>query len=147
MFKESVARRRTSLPCRTRRFKPSLSRVLEPLISIAPSLWFSGLGKVKFEFKGKTDVAYRQAGCPPRAVAAGGGQRRKGHVMRFAGKNAVVTGGASGIGAATARRLAEEGAAVAVLDISEDAGNRVVAEITEAGGRAVFCRCDVSEGE
>ena len=66
--------------------------------------------------------------------------------MRFAGKNAVVTGGASGIGAATARRLAEDGAAVAVLDISEDAGNRVVAEITEAGGRAVFCRCDVSEG-
>ena len=45
------------------------------------------------------------------------------------GQRAVVTGGASGIGRATARRMAEEGAAVAVIDINGDAAHEVAEEI------------------
>jgi len=67
---------------------------------------------------------------------------------RLVGKSALVTGAGSGIGRATARRLAAEGAAVACLDIVVDAVERVAAEINEAegsGGRAVALRCDVSD--
>jgi 2-hydroxycyclohexanecarboxyl-CoA dehydrogenase len=49
--------------------------------------------------------------------------------MRYEGKKAVVTGAASGIGAATARRLAGEGARVGLLDIDADGASRVAAEI------------------
>ncbi|MFJ4577130.1 SDR family NAD(P)-dependent oxidoreductase [Streptomyces sp. NPDC088846] len=64
---------------------------------------------------------------------------------RFADKVAVVTGAASGIGAATAERLAAEGAAVILADITEDAGERVAAGIRAAGGRALFVRTDVAD--
>ncbi|MEU3269776.1 SDR family oxidoreductase [Saccharomonospora sp. NPDC006951] len=60
----------------------------------------------------------------------------------LAGKVAVITGAARGIGAATARRFADDGAAVALLDISDDA-HTVAGEITEEGGRAIAVRCDV----
>ena len=60
--------------------------------------------------------------------------------MRFSGKRAVVTGGASGIGRATAHRLADEGAHVVIGDIDEARG-RAIAE--ESNGRIVFQRCDV----
>ncbi|HSJ34823.1 MAG TPA: glucose 1-dehydrogenase [Acidimicrobiia bacterium] len=66
---------------------------------------------------------------------------------RFADRTALVTGAASGIGRATALRLAQEGAAVVVADIQEDAGREVVAEITSAGGRALFQPLDVSSEE
>jgi 3-oxoacyl-[acyl-carrier protein] reductase len=62
--------------------------------------------------------------------------------MRFQGKNAVVTGGAKGIGAATARRLAEEGAHVVVADFDEAGAQETAAAI---GGTAV--RCDVTKRE
>lgn len=61
--------------------------------------------------------------------------------MRFSGKRAVVTGGASGIGRATALRLADEGAAVVIGDI-DDAGGAALA--AESDGRIVFRRCDVT---
>jgi NAD(P)-dependent dehydrogenase (short-subunit alcohol dehydrogenase family) len=63
---------------------------------------------------------------------------------RFSGKVAIVTGGASGIGEATARRLAEEGAAVVVADLNGEGASRVAAAIASAGGRAIAQTCDVS---
>ncbi|WP_105972174.1 3-oxoacyl-ACP reductase FabG [Streptomyces geranii] len=58
---------------------------------------------------------------------------------------AVVTGGARGIGAATAVRLAAEGRAVAVIDLDEAACKDTVETITAAGGRAIAVGCDVSD--
>ncbi|MFI6934354.1 3-oxoacyl-ACP reductase FabG [Streptomyces sp. NPDC050287] len=58
---------------------------------------------------------------------------------------AVVTGGARGIGAATAVRLAAEGRAVAVIDLDEAACKDTVEKITAAGGRALAVGCDVSD--
>lgn len=66
---------------------------------------------------------------------------------RVEGKVAIVTGGAGGIGGATARALAREGAAVAVLDI-DDAGAAQVAQTIEAsGGSAIALRADLSTEE
>lgn len=54
--------------------------------------------------------------------------------MRFEGKVAIVTGAAQGIGAATARLLARQGAAVAVVDLTRRRAEPVAAEIHRAGG-------------
>ena len=62
---------------------------------------------------------------------------------RVAGKVAIVTGGASGIGEATALRLAEEGAAVVVADVDGENGRRVAAAIGAAGGKAAYVRADL----
>ena len=61
--------------------------------------------------------------------------------MRFSGKRAVVTGGASGIGRATALRLVEEGAEVLIGDVDEAGGRDVAAT---SNGRITFQRCDVT---
>lgn len=66
-------------------------------------------------------------------------------MSRFDGKVAVVTGSAQGIGAATALRLASEGAAVAVFDVTEDRCVNTVQAITRQGGRAIGMGCDVSD--
>ncbi|MFE2557068.1 SDR family NAD(P)-dependent oxidoreductase [Streptomyces sp. NPDC059352] len=66
---------------------------------------------------------------------------------RFSGLTAVVTGAASGIGAASAVRLAAEGAAVLVSDIADEAGEAVAAAIRADGGQAAYVRCDVASEE
>ena len=65
----------------------------------------------------------------------------------LSGKVAVVTGGASGIGRATALLFASEGAAVSILDLNESAGPSVVHEIVSQGGKAIFERADVTKAE
>lgn len=65
----------------------------------------------------------------------------------FKGKVALVTGGASGIGAAAALRFAQEGAAVVVADLNADGAETVAAAIRSAGGRAEAVACDVAREE
>jgi NAD(P)-dependent dehydrogenase (short-subunit alcohol dehydrogenase family) len=65
-------------------------------------------------------------------------------MMRFAGRTAIVTGAGSGVGRATAARLATEGAAVACLDLVLDAAQQTAAEIGERGGTARAYHVDVS---
>jgi NAD(P)-dependent dehydrogenase (short-subunit alcohol dehydrogenase family) len=65
--------------------------------------------------------------------------------MRLADKVALITGGASGIGRATALLFAREGAAVSVVDVDESGGQIVAQTIVDGGGRAIFLRCDVSQ--
>ena len=63
------------------------------------------------------------------------------------GKSALVTGGASGIGRATALAFAREGARVAVADILEEAAQRTVTEIEAMGGQAMAIACDVTDDD
>lgn len=62
----------------------------------------------------------------------------------LAGRRALITGGASGIGRATALLFAREGAAVSVVDLDETSGQAVAQMIVDEGGKAIFVRCDVS---
>ncbi|MCU1692803.1 MAG: short-chain dehydrogenase [Frankiales bacterium] len=64
---------------------------------------------------------------------------------RLAGKVAVVTGGAKGIGRGIARRFVREGATVLVGDVDEVAGAKTEAELLELGGTAAFVRTDVTQ--
>jgi len=65
----------------------------------------------------------------------------------LSGKTAIVTGGASGIGEATALLYAEYGANVVVSDIHEEPGNKVAEQIKQNGGNAIFVKADVSRPE
>lgn len=64
--------------------------------------------------------------------------------LYLAGKVAIVTGGASGMGAAVARLLASEGVQVIVADIQDSKGDTTVKKIVEDGGRALFLHTDVT---
>lgn len=63
------------------------------------------------------------------------------------GKVAVISGAASGIGLGTAKLLAEYGAKVVLLDVSEEKGNKAVEEIKKEGGEAIFVKCDVTSND
>ena len=63
---------------------------------------------------------------------------------QLTGKRALITGGASGIGQATAKLFAREGAALEIVDINAQAGQAVAQEIQRGGGQAIFIRCDVT---
>jgi len=67
--------------------------------------------------------------------------------MNIQGQAALVTGGASGLGEATARELARLGAKVAVLDVNLAQAQKVAADIAEqyGSGRAVACQCDITD--
>jgi len=67
--------------------------------------------------------------------------------QRVAGKTAVVTGAASGIGAAIAAGLAAEGANVLIADLNLDAGQKLAASIVASGGSAIAARVDVTDRE
>ena len=64
--------------------------------------------------------------------------------MRLEGKVAFISGGARGMGAAEAVLFASEGACVAIGDVLEDLGRKVVEQISELGGRAIFVPLDVT---
>jgi 2-hydroxycyclohexanecarboxyl-CoA dehydrogenase len=66
-------------------------------------------------------------------------------MQRFEGKTVAVTGGGGGIGGATCRRFASEGARVAVLDLNPDAARQVADAIRAAGGQAQAFRCDITD--
>ena len=63
---------------------------------------------------------------------------------RLAGKIALISGGATGMGGDSSRLFAAEGAKVGVVDRNEEAGRAVVAEIERAGGTAMFALADVA---
>lgn len=64
--------------------------------------------------------------------------------MDLSGVSAIVTGGASGLGAATTRALADKGALVTIVDLNEEKGNALVAEL---GGAATFVKTDITSSE
>lgn len=73
------------------------------------------------------------------------GPSRAGYpLMHFVDKVAIVTGGGSGIGRATCKKIASEGAAVLVVDISADKAEDTVSQIVHDGGQAASIRVDVS---
>lgn len=65
--------------------------------------------------------------------------------LKLEGKTCIVTGGASGIGRASAVALAREGAKVAVSDVDREGGQETVALIEGNGGEAIFVACDVAQ--
>ncbi len=64
--------------------------------------------------------------------------------QEFSGQVVMVTGGASGIGAATVRAFCAAGAAVVIADIQDAEGNALASELINSGYRALFVHCDVS---
>src|SRR5262249_51330982 len=91
-------------------------------------------------FRLTLDGAPRTAGPQPREVR----RRAVSCQMRLAGKVALISGGARGMGAVEARLFVQEGAKVVIGDILEAAGRAVEADIRATGGDAVFVRLDVT---
>jgi meso-butanediol dehydrogenase / (S,S)-butanediol dehydrogenase / diacetyl reductase len=68
-------------------------------------------------------------------------------MKRLENKVAVITGAASGIGAATARLFAREGAKVVIADIQEDLANKTAADICQSGGKAIAIKTNISDSQ
>ena len=66
-------------------------------------------------------------------------------MQKLKDKTVIVTGGGGGIGGATCRRLALEGARVAVFDMNLEAAQRVAADVQSAGGTATAFKCDITQ--
>ena len=66
-------------------------------------------------------------------------------MQRFDGKTVIVTGGGGGIGGATCRRFASEGAQVAVFDMNLEAAEKVAADIRAGGGQAAAFACNITD--
>ena len=66
-------------------------------------------------------------------------------MQRFDGKTVIVTGGGGGIGGATCRRFASEGAKVAVFDMNLEAAEKVAADIRANGGQAAAFACNITD--
>ena len=66
-------------------------------------------------------------------------------MTRLAGKCAIVTGAANGIGLACARRLAADGAAVALADVNAELGEAAAKKLRDEGARAIFVATDVTQ--
>ncbi|ATA56764.1 2-hydroxycyclohexanecarboxyl-CoA dehydrogenase [Variovorax boronicumulans] len=66
-------------------------------------------------------------------------------MQRFQDKTVIVTGGGGGIGGATSRRFAQDGARVAVFDMNLEAAEAVAAQIRADGGQAQAFRCDITD--
>lgn len=67
--------------------------------------------------------------------------------MRFTGKTAVITGGGSGIGRATAIAFAAEGACVVIVDVNEKGGTEVAAQIEKSGGKCAVVVADIKDSD
>ena len=61
------------------------------------------------------------------------------------GKVALITGAGSGIGQATSRIFAREGAKLVLADVVEEGGNRTLKMVQDLGGQAIFVKCDVAK--
>jgi NAD(P)-dependent dehydrogenase (short-subunit alcohol dehydrogenase family) len=70
--------------------------------------------------------------------------KKEGKTMKLKGKVAIITGAGSGMGEATAKLFAKEGAKVVVVDINVENGQKVVREIKQAEGEAIFLDADIS---
>ena len=88
----------------------------------------------------KSEYQGLERGSKLRQVEKGGP-----HLGRLDGRVAFITGAARGIGAATARRLAADGARVAIADLDEQGCRQIAAEISQAGTEALALTCDVSD--
>ena len=66
---------------------------------------------------------------------------------RLEGKNAVISGGAAGVGGAASEIFAAQGAHVAIIDIQEEVGTALAEAISQKGGHAFFAKADVSSGD